>query len=59
MTNPQKSYTDDPSQIDADGATVAVRVPSYRSVLQEPLASLAGNLNDRPDVATAAILGYN
>lgn len=58
MSNPPKSYTNDPSQIGADGATAA-RAPTYRSALQEPLASLAGNLNDRPDVATAAILGYN
>ena len=34
-------------------------VPTYRSLLKEPTASLAGNPNDRPDVETAAILGYN
>ena len=34
-------------------------VPTYRSLLKEPTVLLAGNPNDRPDVATAAILGYN
>lgn len=37
----------------------AIYKPPYWSVLREPTASLAGNPNDRPDVATAAILGYN
>ena len=32
---------------------------SYLSALKEPTVSLAGYPNDRPDVATAAILGYN
>ncbi|KVO02687.1 hypothetical protein WJ70_30605 [Burkholderia ubonensis] len=35
------------------------RVSSYQAVLQEPTASLVGGTADRPDVATAAILGYN
>ena len=34
-------------------------LPLYRSVLQEPTVLLAGNSNDRPDVATAAIPGFN
>ena len=34
-------------------------VPPYRSLLQEPTVSLARNPNDRPDVASVAILGYN
>ena len=34
-------------------------VPPYRSALQEPTVSLARNPNDRPDVASVAILGYN
>ena len=58
MTHSQNSQAGDLKQSDADRGK-AVHVPSYRSVLREPTASLAGNLNDRPDVATAAILGYN
>ncbi|KVU50817.1 hypothetical protein WK68_29475 [Burkholderia ubonensis] len=42
----------------ADNADDA-RVSSYQAVLQEPTVSLVGGTADRPDVATAAILGYN
>ena len=58
MTNLQNDHASDLAQNDADGEEAA-HVPSYRSVLQEPTASLAGKLDDRPDVATVAILGYN
>lgn len=48
----------------SDAETRIVRVSktdtqSYRSLLQEPTAFLVSSLNDRPDVATVAILGYN
>ncbi|AOJ77528.1 hypothetical protein [Burkholderia ubonensis] len=49
---------DAPPQYDAD-ASQEVRATSYHAVLQEPTASLVGGTTDRPDVATAAILGYN
>jgi hypothetical protein len=39
-------------------ASTPVKQP-YRSLLQEPTVSLARNPNDRPDVASVAILGYN
>lgn len=39
--------------------TTKARVTSYQALLQEPTAHLVGSLTDRPDVATAAILGYN
>jgi hypothetical protein len=39
--------------------TLRTRVHSYRAVLQEPTVLLVGNFSYRPDVATAAILGYN
>ena len=41
------------------GPATGTHAQSYRSVLQEPTVLLAGNPYDRPDVATAAILGYN
>ena len=44
---------------EAPGAPEAPRVTSYQAVLQEPMTSLVGNTNDRPDVAAVAILGYN
>ncbi|KVO42766.1 hypothetical protein WJ85_23445 [Burkholderia ubonensis] len=54
----------EPEWDDADNADNAdnadeTRVSSYQAVLQEPTASLVGGTADRPDVATAAILGYN
>ncbi|ACC75820.1 hypothetical protein PPMP20_17280 [Paraburkholderia phymatum] len=58
MTHSQNSHVVELTQTDADGEKAA-HVALYRSILQEPVASLAGNVNDRPDVATAAILGYN
>ncbi|SOE45893.1 hypothetical protein SAMN05446927_0090 [Caballeronia arationis] len=39
--------------------TLGTRAQSYRLLLQEPTVLLVGNFSDRPDVATAAILGYN
>ncbi|KWD08315.1 hypothetical protein WM34_31250 [Burkholderia ubonensis] len=48
----------EPEWDDADNAD-ETRVSSYQAVLQEPTASLVGGTADRPDVATAAILGYN
>ena len=36
-----------------------IHVPSYRSALQGPVASLTSTSSDRPDVASVAILGYN
>ncbi|KVO13380.1 hypothetical protein [Burkholderia ubonensis] len=44
---------------DDEGNADDARVSSYQAVLQEPTASLVGGTADRPDVATAAILGYN
>ncbi|KVO79615.1 hypothetical protein WM09_04640 [Burkholderia ubonensis] len=51
----------EPEWDDAGNADNAddTRVSSYQAVLQEPTASLVGGTADRPDVATAAILGYN
>jgi hypothetical protein len=58
MNHPPNDHANDLAQNDADGEKAA-HAPAYRSVLQEPTASLAGKLNDRPDVVTVAILGYN
>ncbi|WP_165778909.1 hypothetical protein [Paraburkholderia hospita] len=58
MTHLQEDHANDLAQYDADGEKAA-HIPAYCSVLQEPTASLAGKLNDRPDVVTVAILGYN
>jgi hypothetical protein len=57
MTHLQDDHANDLAQNEADGEKAA-HMPAYRSVLQEPTA-LAGELNDRPDVVTVAILGYN
>jgi hypothetical protein len=32
---------------------------SYRNVLYSPIAELASTVEERPDVAHAAVLGYN
>ncbi|PCE34134.1 hypothetical protein [Burkholderia ubonensis] len=55
------SNIDDVAEPAWDDASDAddTRVSSYQAVLQEPTASLVGGTTDRPDVATAAILGYN
>ncbi|MEM5389496.1 hypothetical protein VSR68_38955 [Paraburkholderia phymatum] len=58
MTHPENSHAQERMNRDAKTANEAY-TPSYLSVLREPTASLAGNPNDRPDVAMAAILGYN
>jgi len=58
MTHPENNSAHVRTQVGAD-ATKSSYSPTYRSVLQEPTVSLSGNPNDRPDVATAAILGYN
>ena len=58
MNHPQNDHANDLAQNDADGEKAA-HAPAYRSILQEPIASLAGQLNDRADVVTVAILGYN
>jgi len=36
-----------------------IRLSSYRVLLTGPMTSLAGNVDDRPDVRLTAILGYN
>jgi hypothetical protein len=58
MNYPENSHAQERMDRDANTANEGY-MPSYRLVLQEPTVSLAGNPNDRPDVATAAILGYN
>ena len=58
MTNTRTTHALETAPRDAGPAT-GTRAQSYRSVLQEPTVLLAGNPYDRPDVATAAILGYH
>jgi hypothetical protein len=58
MIYPEGSYAQEPVQHETSSASETY-VPSYRSLLREPTVLLAGNPIDRPDVATAAILGYN
>jgi hypothetical protein len=36
-----------------------IGLSSYRVLLAGPMASLAGNVDARPDVRLTAILGYN
>ncbi|CAG9216905.1 conserved hypothetical protein [Paraburkholderia sabiae] len=57
MTVAEKSQKQSPAQhIDHENPNA---VTSYLLALREPTVSLACSSNDRPDVATAAILGYN
>jgi len=58
MTHPESIHAQDRMQCDADTDNETYVSP-YRSALQEPTVLLAGIPYDRPDVATAAILGYN
>ncbi|SEK08919.1 hypothetical protein [Paraburkholderia diazotrophica] len=58
MNYPENSHAQERMHRDANKANAAY-TPSYLLALREPTVSLAGNPNDRPDVATAAILGYN
>jgi hypothetical protein len=37
----------------------AGQLSAYAALLSEPIAGLAGNVSDRSDVRTVAILGYN
>ncbi|WP_293039982.1 hypothetical protein [Paraburkholderia sp.] len=58
MTQPEHNH---PHQSIQRGVEIAGEeyMPTYWSLLQEPMLSLARNPSDRPDVMTAAILGYN
>ena len=58
MNYPENSHAQEVTQGDADVANETY-VPSYRLLLHEPTVLLAGNPNDRSDVATVAILFYN
>lgn len=58
MNHPEISNPQNGQRHDADGMGETY-VASYRLLLNEPTVSLAGNPNDRADVETAAILGYN
>lgn len=58
MICPEITYTLEQVQKETPSKREAY-VPPYRLLLREPTVLLAGNHNDRPDVATAAILGYN
>jgi hypothetical protein len=57
MTQPENSHLQELAQRNVETAGATCR-SSYWSVLQEPTVLLACSPN-RPDVATAAILGYN
>lgn len=58
MNHPKSSQAKEHMHRDANPANETYQ-RSYLSALKEPTVSLAGHSNDRPDVATAAILGYN
>jgi hypothetical protein len=58
MIYPNITHAQQPVQLDV-AVPNGSYVSSYRLLLLEPTVLLAGNLNNRPDVATAAILGYN
>jgi len=58
MNHPENNHAEE--DICRDAETVStIFTPAYRSLLQEPTVSLARNPNDRPDVVSVAILGYN
>jgi hypothetical protein len=58
MNRAESSHAQENAQR-ADETSSANFALSYRSLLLAPTVSLAGNPIDRPDVETAAILGYN
>jgi hypothetical protein len=58
MNHPESSHAPEMMQYEEHIAETTI-VPPYRSLLLVPTVSLAGNPIDRPDVETAAILGYN
>ena len=58
MNYPENCHAHEVTQGDADVANETY-VPSYRLLVHEPTVLLAGNPNDRSDVATVAILFYN
>jgi hypothetical protein len=58
MFYPESTYAQEPVKQET-ASTSAKYVSAYRLLLLAPTVILAGNPNDRPDVASAAILGYN
>ncbi len=59
MTSPDLGQTDGTAHPTDIGKTRESHTKLYRSILQEPTAFLVSSVNDRPDLATVAILGYN
>ncbi|VVD61545.1 hypothetical protein [Pandoraea cepalis] len=49
---------DDAAQ-NARDAQARTKSSAYQVMLTMPMTMLAGNVSERPDVSTAAILGYN
>ena len=58
MTHPEKSHTQEHMRRSSQEEKRS-HVSSYFLALREPTMSLACDPNTRPDVTTAAILGYN
>ncbi|WP_321969257.1 hypothetical protein [Paraburkholderia tropica] len=48
-----------PSTSPARSADIARPATLYASLLRLPMAAIAGNVSDRGDVSSVAILGYN
>ncbi|MFP3549687.1 hypothetical protein SB861_03095 [Paraburkholderia sp. SIMBA_049] len=58
MTGPKDSHAIERGKAVENAMKDTFR-PLYWSALREPTVLLIGSLNERPDIATAAILGYN